>query len=74
MEENESKNKFLKELKKNLSDTDETDGNIIENYYKNAQISTSKGNNKAIKKYQKKTILPASKICVYYEVKNKRKD
>ena len=56
LEENESKNKFLKELKKNLSGTDETDENIIENYYKNAQISASKGNNKAIKKYQKKVI------------------
>lgn len=56
LEENESKNKFLKALKKNLSGTDETDENIIENYYKNAQISASKGNNKAIKKYQKKVI------------------
>ena len=56
LEENESKNKFLKALKKNLSGTDETDENIIENYYKNAQISDSKGNNKAIKKYQKKVI------------------
>ena len=56
LEENESKNKFLKELKKNLSGTDETDENIIENYYKNAQISASKGNNKVIKKYQKKVI------------------
>ena len=56
LEENESKNKFLKELKKNLGNIDETDENIIENYYKNAQISASKGNNKAIKKYQKKVI------------------
>ena len=56
LEENESKNKFLKELKKNLGGTDEIDENIIENYYKNAQISASKGNNKAIKKYQKKII------------------
>ena len=56
LEENESKNKFLKELKKNLGGTDEIDENIIESYYKNTQISASKGNNKAIKKYQKKII------------------
>ena len=56
LEENESKNKFLKELKKNLGGTDEIDENIIENYYKNTQILFSKGNNKAIKKYQKKVI------------------
>ena len=56
LEENESKNKFLKELKKNLGGTDEIDENIIESYYKNTQILASKGNNKAIKKYQKKII------------------
>ena len=56
LKENESKNKFLKELKKNLGGTDEIDENIIESYYKNTQISASKGNNKAIKKYQKKII------------------
>nr|7DMQ_A Chain A, CRISPR/Cas system Cas13a [Leptotrichia shahii] len=56
LEENESKNIFLQELKKTLGNIDEIDENIIENYYKNAQISASKGNNKAIKKYQKKVI------------------
>ena len=43
-------------MKKNLGGTDEIDENIIESYYKNTQISASKGNNKAIKKYQKKII------------------
>lgn len=56
LEENGSKNIFLQELKKTLGNIDEIDENIIENYYKNAQISASKGNNKAIKKYQKKII------------------
>ena len=56
LEENGSKNIFLQELKKTLGNIDEIDENIIENYYKNAQISASKGNNKAIKKYQKKVI------------------
>ena len=56
LEENGSKNIFLQELKKTLGNVDEIDENIIENYYKNAQISASKGNNKAIKKYQKKII------------------
>lgn len=56
LQENRSKNIFLQELKKTLGGTDEIDENIIENYYKNAQISASKGNNKAIKKYQKKII------------------
>ena len=56
LQENRSKNIFLQELKKTLGGTDEIDENIIENYYKNAQISASKGNNKAIKKYQKKVI------------------
>ena len=56
LEENGSKNTFLQELKKTLGNIDEIDENIIENYYKNAQISASKGNNKAIKKYQKKVI------------------
>ena len=56
LEENGSKNIFLQELKKTLGNIDETDENIIESYYKNAQISASKGNNKAIKKYQKKVI------------------
>ena len=56
LQENRSKNIFLQELKKTLGNIDETDENIIENYYKNAQISASKGNNKAIKKYQKKVI------------------
>ncbi|WP_158612478.1 type VI-A CRISPR-associated RNA-guided ribonuclease Cas13a [Leptotrichia sp. OH3620_COT-345] len=51
-----NKYKFLKELKKTLSGTDEVDKPIIENYYKNSQILASKGNNKAIKKYQKKVI------------------
>ena len=55
-QENRSKNIFLQELKKTLGGTDEINENIIENYYKNAQISASKGNNKAIKKYQKKVI------------------
>ena len=48
--------KQMKILKKTLGNIDEIDENIIENYYKNAQISASKGNNKAIKKYQKKVI------------------
>ena len=56
LQENRSKNIFLQELKKTLGNIDETDENIIKNYYKNAQISASKGNNKAIKKYQKKVI------------------
>ena len=56
LEENESKNKFLKELKKNLGGTDEIDENILESSSKNTEISASKGNNKAIKKYQKKII------------------
>ena len=56
LQENRSKNIFLQELKKTLGNIDETDENIIQNYYKNAQISASKGNNKAIKKYQKKVI------------------
>lgn len=56
LQENRSKNIFLQELKKTLGNIDEIDENIIENYYKNAQISASKGNNKAIKKYQKKII------------------
>ena len=55
-QENRSKNIFLQELKKTLGGTDEINENIIENYYKNAQISASKGNNKVIKKYQKKVI------------------
>ena len=56
LKKNRSENIFLQELKKTLGNIDETDENIIENYYKNAQISASKGNNKAIKKYQKKVI------------------
>ena len=56
LKKNRSENIFLQELKKTLGNIDKTDENIIENYYKNAQISASKGNNKAIKKYQKKVI------------------
>ena len=56
LKKNRSENIFLQELKKTLGNIDETDENIIENYYKNAQISASKGNNKVIKKYQKKVI------------------
>ena len=56
LKKNRSENIFLQELKKTLGNIDETDENIIQNYYKNAQIYASKGNNKAIKKYQKKVI------------------
>jgi len=56
LKENGNKNIFLQELKKTLGNINEKDKNIIESYYKNAQISASKDNNKAIKKYQKKVI------------------
>ena len=56
LKENGNKDIFLQELKKTLGNINEKDKNIIESYYKNAQISASKGNNKAIKKYQKKVI------------------